>query len=91
LSTVDKNVYLTALGCAAHLREQPSSEVISGNHGINAKSEVPVRLNVDVPQDKGERPQGNRRANNEARDRVELGRRLMSFPPMSHSFFPADI
>jgi hypothetical protein len=47
-----------------------------------------ISLNVDVPQYKGERPQDYRRANDEARDRIELGRRLMSFSPMSHNCFP---
>jgi hypothetical protein len=41
-------------------------------------------LNVDVSRYERERPQEYRRANYQARDRVELRRCLMGFSPMSH-------
>jgi hypothetical protein len=49
---------------------------------------APVGLNVDVPRYEHERPEEYRHANYQARDRVELDGRLMSFSPMSHGAFP---
>jgi len=49
---------------------------------------APVSLNVDVPRYEHERPEEYRRANYQARDRVELGSRLMGSSPMSHDAFP---
>jgi hypothetical protein len=42
LSTIDENLYLTALGCAGHLREQTSPEVFGGSHATPGFIGIPA-------------------------------------------------